>query len=105
MELIKLSWKSVELQVALPQTQELGKLQDEMSKNNQRLQEALATSQLREERLKRKQVKETNETTQEKLKQDKEEKELMQSRLKKRNKNQKKQLKHPYLVSKFDFNG
>jgi len=105
MELITLSWKAVELQVALPQTQELGKIQDELSKNNQRLQEALATSQLREERLKRKQVKESERSEKSAVRKD-DAKELVQENasLNKKRKSEQ-QMRHPYLGSKFDFNG
>jgi hypothetical protein len=56
-----MSWKSVELQVALPRTQDAGKLQDQMHKSNQHFQEALAQSQLIQENQKRKKVQEFEE--------------------------------------------
>ncbi|WP_047984858.1 hypothetical protein [Ornithinibacillus californiensis] len=56
-----MSWKSVEMQVALPRTQDAGKLQDQMQKSNQHFQEALAQSQLIQENQKRKKVQEFEE--------------------------------------------
>jgi hypothetical protein len=56
-----MSWKSVEMQVALPRTQDAGKLQDQMHKSNQHFQEALAQSQLIQENQKRKKVQEFEE--------------------------------------------
>ncbi|MFS0672462.1 hypothetical protein [Ornithinibacillus sp. 179-J 7C1 HS] len=53
-----MSWKSVEMQVALPRTQDVGKLQDQMTKSNQHFQEALSQSQLIQENEKRKKVQE-----------------------------------------------
>lgn len=51
-----MSWKSVELQVALPRVQDASKDQELMSKQNQRFQETLTQSQLKAEMQKRKQV-------------------------------------------------
>lgn len=56
-----MSWKSVELQVALPRTQDAGQLQDQLSKQHQRFQETLAQHQLRDEMIKRRQVREFEE--------------------------------------------
>lgn len=57
-----MSWKSVELQVALPRTQDAGQLHEQLSKQNQRFQETLAQHQLRDEIIKRRQVREFEET-------------------------------------------
>ncbi|MEN2464547.1 hypothetical protein [Ornithinibacillus sp. JPR2-1] len=53
-----MSWKSVEMQVALPRTQDAGKLQEQMLKSNQHFQEALAQSQVKQDNQKRKKVQE-----------------------------------------------
>ncbi|WP_042144786.1 hypothetical protein [Paucisalibacillus sp. EB02] len=53
-----MSWKSVEMQVALPRTLDAGKLQDQGLKQNQHFQEALAQNQLIQENMKRKKVQE-----------------------------------------------
>lgn len=44
-----LSLKSIELQVALPHSQDAGKIQDQMSKEGQRFQESLTQSQIQED--------------------------------------------------------
>lgn len=51
-----MGWKSVEMQVAIPRTQDASNLQDQMSKQHQRFQDSLAQHQLREQLEKRKQV-------------------------------------------------
>ncbi|GGA62803.1 hypothetical protein [Ornithinibacillus halotolerans] len=51
-----MSWKSVEMQVALPRSQDAGKLQELHNKQNQHFQEALAQSQLIQEKDKRRKV-------------------------------------------------
>ncbi|SFA77201.1 hypothetical protein SAMN04488072_101505 [Lentibacillus halodurans] len=53
-----MGWKSIEMQVALPRTQDAGKLQDQMSKQNQHFQASLAQSQLKEAEQKRNRVQE-----------------------------------------------
>ncbi|TFB23186.1 hypothetical protein E3U55_05045 [Filobacillus milosensis] len=56
-----MSWKGVELQVALPRTQDAGQLQDQLNQRGQFSQDHFAQSQLKEADLKRKKVLETNE--------------------------------------------
>lgn len=63
-----MSWKSIEMQVALPRTQEAGKHQEQMSKQNQRFQESLAQSQLKQQLLERKRVNEFEQIKQTKIK-------------------------------------
>lgn len=46
------------MQIALPRTQDAGKLQEQMGKQHQLFQESLALKQLKKEELKRKQVNE-----------------------------------------------
>ena len=102
------SWKSIELQVALPRVQDAGKEQDLMSKQNQRFQETLSQSQLQEEIQKRKQVnkfdplKKTDLTEQEK---EEEERKQENNKQKQKSENTEEELKHPYLGSNIDFSG
>lgn len=65
--MILMSWKSIELQVALPRTQEAGKFQDQLSKQNQRFQESLAQSQLRQQELERNRTNRFEKTTHKKV--------------------------------------
>jgi len=51
-----LSWKSIDMQVALPRVQDAGKLQEQMMKQNQHFQETLAQSQLQLEEEKKRRV-------------------------------------------------
>ncbi|MFC4557142.1 hypothetical protein ACFO3D_02810 [Virgibacillus kekensis] len=101
-----LSWKSIEMQVALPRTQDAGKLQEQMLKQNQHFQESLAGSQLKEAERKRIRVQEMDNVEGTKVKEkqeiDGQEKEQeKQSRQKSRGELS----AHPYLGTQIDFNG
>lgn len=99
------SWKSVELQVALPRVQDAGKEQDLMSKQNQRFQETLTQSQLQEEVQKRTQVNKFEHLQKSKLTdQDKENPQENKQEKQKKEKTEE-DLKHPYLGSNIDFSG
>ncbi|MFD2044129.1 hypothetical protein ACFSTA_06165 [Ornithinibacillus salinisoli] len=100
-----MSWKSIELQVALPRTQDAGKLQDQMLKQNQHFQESLAQSQSKQEELKRKRVQEMETVNEAKFEEDdytNNSSEIEQSdETNKGNKT----VDHPYLGTNFDFTG
>lgn len=99
-----MSWKSIELQVALPRTQEAGKHQDQLSKQNQRFQESLAQSQLRQEELRRNRTNRFEKTIHKKVTDD-EERDASKEEDKNQDKNQeevKKKLAHPYLGRQVD---
>ncbi|WP_240375335.1 hypothetical protein [Bacillus piscicola] len=51
-----MSWKAVELQVAIPRTQEVGKMQEQLQQRGQAAQDRLAFQQEREEEQERVQV-------------------------------------------------
>lgn len=53
-----MGFKSVELQIAIPRSQDAGKMQEQMMKQGQQFQETLTNNNLREALLKRKQVNE-----------------------------------------------
>ena len=99
------SWKSVELQVALPRVQEAGKEQDLMSKQNQRFQETLTQSQLQEEIQKRTQVNKFDRLQKSKLTDQDEDKDNREENEHKKRKKEKMEenIKHPYLGSNIDF--
>lgn len=101
-----MSWKSVEMQVALPRTQDAGKLQEQMSKQNDRFQESLAQSQLREQQLKRKRVNEFEKIKDKKLLDDEEKSKGSDDDNEKTNDEHTKQdTNHPFLGNKIDFSG
>jgi len=54
------SWKAVDMQVALPRTQDARQLQEQRSKQHQRFQESLAHTQLKQEVINRKPVNSMN---------------------------------------------
>lgn len=94
------------MQVALPRSQDAGKLQDQMLKQNQHFQEALAQNHIKQEELKRKKVQQSDDT--EEVRNQKEEEhgntDSQDSNNKKKDGNENK-LDHPYLGTKFDFSG
>jgi hypothetical protein len=65
-----MSLKLVELQVALPRTQDLGKLQEQLQQKGQLVQDHLASAQQKEDIDKRKQVNKYDETTKNRLQKD-----------------------------------
>jgi len=104
------SWKSVELQVALPRTQDAGQLQDQLSKQNQRFQETLAQHQLRDEIIKRRQVREFEETIGKKVMPDDENEQEQMSKDEdadeehsEKHASAKDAVTHPYLGQHIDF--
>ena len=101
------SWKSVELQVALPRVQEAGKEQDLMSKQNQRFQETLTQSQLQEEIQKRTQVNKFDRLQKSKLTDQDENKDNRKENEQQKQKKEKveESINHPYLGSNIDFSG
>lgn len=101
------SWKSIELQVAIPRVQDAGKEQDLMSKQNQRFQETLTQSQLQEEVKKRTQVNKFENLQKSKLTDQEKNKENPQRDKKQEQEKESLQedLKHPYLGSNIDFSG
>lgn len=101
-----MSWKSIELQVALPRVQDAGREQDLISKQNQRFQETLTQSQLQEEVQKRTQVNKFDELRKTDLT-DREKEENLKENNKHKQKREtlEEENKHPYLGSNIDFNG
>ncbi|QDP40201.1 hypothetical protein [Radiobacillus deserti] len=99
-----MSWKSVELQVALPRTQDVGKMQEQMQQRNQVLQESLAQSQSVAEEMKRKKVNDFEQKDKVNLKNQ------SHSHTKEENsehhmEEQTPAVDHPYLGRRIDFNG
>lgn len=106
---IVLSWKSVEMQVALPRTQDAGKLQDQSMRQSQHFQESLAQSQLKEQALKRKRVNTFEDVQYASMEKEKEKEKASdhkenhdkQQHVAKNNTKQK-WIEHPYLGKKVD---
>src|SRR5690625_2689352 len=104
-----MSWKSVEMQVAIPRTQEAGKQQDQLMRQSQHFQETLAQTHQKELQLKRKKVNEFDETRSLFVKEEKDE--ASKEKHKKHHTKQKKKMKkqqpfeHPYLGQSIDYSG
>lgn len=103
-------WKSIEMQVAIPRTQDAGKLQDQMSKQNQEFQESLAQMQTKQEEKKRNRVNAFDQVNHLNIKKDPESRK--QSSQEKESHQQKdsgsgrdNQANHPYLGNTIDFSG
>ncbi|SDQ60062.1 hypothetical protein SAMN05216232_2738 [Virgibacillus subterraneus] len=99
-----MSWKSIEMQVALPRTQDAGKLQEQMLKQNQHFQESLAQSQLKDIEQKRKRVQEFESINDVKIK-DEDEQGVNNSEEQKAKSEYDEFAEHPYLGKKIDFSG
>ncbi|WP_284139977.1 MULTISPECIES: hypothetical protein [unclassified Virgibacillus] len=102
--MVLLSWKSIEMQVALPRVQDAGKQQEQMLKQNQHFQESLAQSQLKQELAKRKKVNELEQFDY--VKMNKQEEKQQHERHKEEKKDeQEKQARneHPYLGNTIDY--
>lgn len=100
-----MSWKAVELQVALPRTQDVGKLQDQMQQRGNQMQQSLAQSQLQSDQLKRKQVGKQEQKDDVNVKD--EDENLNQPHVVQHRKEEEKSQKiiHPYLGNQIDYSG
>ncbi len=104
------NWKAVELQVALPRTQDVGRIQEQIQQRGQFMQEVIAQNQLQSEELKRRSV--TNLEEGHKLKNNKDKSEHENQPNQKVNSanqqpepEQSKKVPHPYLGTRIDING
>lgn len=102
-----MSWKSIEMQVALPRVQDAGKIQEQMQKQGQHYGDSLTQSQLKQEELKRKRVSESEDIQDLKLKKDTEDDSNNQSEEQSGDsiQTQEEKINHPYLGNRLDLNG
>lgn len=100
-----MSWKSIDLQVALPRTQDAGKIQEQMTKQSEHFQESLAQSQLEQEKQKRKTVNEMEETIKAEINKDQEKHKEQGNNKEDTSEEKEQEMKHPYLGSNIDFSG
>ncbi|MBB6452897.1 DNA-binding transcriptional regulator PaaX [Salirhabdus euzebyi] len=100
-----MSWKAVELQVALPRVQDAGQIQDQLQQRGQHVQSHLSQAQLQAQKRKRHQVNEMNRKEHDKILNDGtgESTELLLSSPRKGK--QLKQSSHPYLGKIIDYSG
>lgn len=102
-----MSLKSIEMQVAIPRTQDASKMQEQLNRQGQQFQETLTEKQLKEEQLKRQQVNKYDDVEKRDISDDEE-----QTQQQEQEKKQKKQQKmenqahktnHPYIGNRIDF--
>ncbi|WP_442599524.1 hypothetical protein [Neobacillus sp. D3-1R] len=101
-----MSLKAIELQVALPRTQDAGKLQEQIQQRGQILQDQIAEQSQKEQEKKRSTVIK-NETTEKAILRNKREsnQENQQQKSNQQKRDQIKDSKHPYKGTKIDFSG
>src|SRR5699024_6814821 len=102
-----MGFKSIEMQIAIPRSQDAGKMQDQMMKQGQQFQDTLTEQQIREELLKRKQVKEYDKVEKQTVKDEEKNKQNFFD-IKEKEKEEMKEftvLNHPFLGKNVDFSG
>lgn len=102
-----MSLKSIEMQVALPRTQDAGKLQEQIQQRGQHLSEHAAESVRKEEQKQRTTVTKNKQKDEAKLHQDEERSNEAGANSQKRRKKQqqKEQERHPYKGKVIDYSG
>ncbi|PKR78647.1 hypothetical protein CEY16_02505 [Halalkalibacillus sediminis] len=100
-----MSWKGVEMQVALPRTQDAGQLQDQLQQRGQLTQDQLAQAQLKQLEAKRKSVLETNEKDDVNIHEEEGKETLETSQNKRKTKEEEEIVDHPFLGKHIDYSG
>lgn len=98
--------KAVEMQVAIPRTQDAGKMQDDAMKQNQQFQDKLTQHQLRQDQLRRTKVNEYDQVKKRDVTEDKSDssrEQDEQNEQKNTSGTQNEQINHPYLGNNIDF--
>jgi hypothetical protein len=106
-----MSLKAIEMQVAIPRTQNVGKIQDQLQQRGQVSQDYIASQQSKDDEKKRKQVEETEESERIRLNNDDDGREgstFQESRKEKHAKKKEEQqqlnyAKHPYKGNYIDY--
>lgn len=105
-----MGFKAIELQIAIPRSQDAGKMQDQGMRQGQQFQETLTQQQLREQVINRTKVNEFDNIHKRSITDDKEKEK--DEREKRRNKKRQttnppktESIKHPYLGTKIDYSG
>ncbi len=103
-----MSFRAIEMQIALPRTQDLGQIQDQLQQRGQVVQHHLAYAQLQEEKIKRKKVSDLQQKEDGKIKDGdtKQQTSLYSGVRKQKDKsNRSNYYHHPYLGNRIDTNG
>lgn len=98
-----MGFKSVEMQVAIPRTQDASKMQDQLTRQGQQFQEKLSQQQLREDIMKRTQVNEYEDVENKIVDDEDKEEQSHGEERKRKEETEKEQANHPYLGKNIDF--
>ncbi|WP_158737716.1 hypothetical protein [Alteribacillus sp. YIM 98480] len=104
-----MSWKAVELQVAIPRTQDAGKIQEQLQQRSQAAQDRMAAVQEKEHKKERTQVTNKQETNKNHFEKQKDGETSRESCFTGENRKAKKEenetIDHPYKGKKIDYTG
>ncbi|MEQ6375352.1 hypothetical protein RZN25_00700 [Bacillaceae bacterium S4-13-56] len=100
-----MSWKSIEMQVALPRTQDIGKIQELMQSRSTQQQEMITASQLQYEELKRTTVNQMGHKNDVILRDEKNTKKELGKKKSQNNQSRDTTENHPYLGKRIDLKG
>ena len=100
-----MEFKSIELQIAIPRTQDAGKMHEQMMNQGKNFQETLTEQQLREELLKRKKVNEYENVEKQDIKEESNSGNQSNQQEQSDKEKQEETAGHPYLGKHVDFNG
>lgn len=102
-----MSFKSIEMQIAIPRTTDASRMQDQMMKQGQQFQDTLTQKQLREDMIRRQTVNETDEIEKGAIRDEDEANNPDNNEQDEADKHQEKNksIDHPYLGTKIDFSG
>lgn len=97
--------KSIEMQVAIPRSQDAGKMQDDLSRQGQRFQERITEEQLRAEVRQRSRTERQEKTLKRNINDNKNNQNHHEPSGKKQKKKKKQSIQHPYLGRQIDWSG
>lgn len=102
-----MSWKSIDMQIALPRTHDAGRIQEQIQQRGQFIQDMLVTEHIKSEEIKRRAVNDLHQKDH--MTNQNEQKSQTNQHVSKAKhdqiEEQEFQIKHPYLGNKIDFNG
>ncbi len=97
--------KSIEMQVAIPRSQDAGKMQEQMMRQGQQFQETLTEQQLKEEIVKRGKINEYEQVRNNNDSDDEKNEQNNPRPQKNKKKAEKQSIEHPYLGTNIDYSG
>lgn len=100
-----MSWKSIEMQVALPRTQDMGKIQELLQSRSTQQQEMITASQLQSEELKRTTVNQMGHKSEVILRDEEKTKRERERKRGQNNQSRDTMDNHPYLGKRIDLKG